>query len=127
MGAQLAHTVFLQDPDSHQTVVLEPGTCPEDRLARLVTNPSAWVDGKLPRLKMPAKATTGKEPGESQDPTGGDPDGASGDASDSAPGDASPTGDDQAAPAAKKTTARKTAVTKPARGRDAADEGSSGE
>jgi hypothetical protein len=43
MGAQLAGTVYVKDPDTHQTVQLAPGTCPEPRLAALVTNPAAWV------------------------------------------------------------------------------------
>jgi hypothetical protein len=118
MGAQLAATVYVTDPDTHQTVELAPGTCPEPRLAALVTNPAAWVDGKLPRLKTADGA----------DPTGGGPDGASGDASASDAGSQEqlPDGDSPAAPAAKKTAARKTAASKPARGRDAADEASSG-
>lgn len=48
VGAQLKATVFVKDPDTRQTVELAPGTCPEPRLASLVTNPAAWVDGKLP-------------------------------------------------------------------------------
>lgn len=113
--AQLASTVYVQDPQTRQTVELPPGTCPEPRLAALVTNPAAWVDGKLPRQ---AKAKTEAKPETGEDPTGGGQDGASGDDSDA---DSS-----QAAPAAKKTAARKTAANRPARGRDAADEGDSG-
>lgn len=116
--AQLAATVYVQDPETHQTVALAEGTNPEPRLAALVTAKAAWVDGKLPRLP---KAKTDHDP----QSTGkaDDQDGASGDAS-----DATNAGDDQAAaPAAKKTAARKTAATKPARGRDAAEQGSSGE
>ncbi|MCX4911809.1 hypothetical protein [Streptomyces sp. NBC_00878] len=109
MAAQLAATVYVTDPETRQSVTLHPGTCPEPRLAALVTSRAAWVDGKLPR---PPK-TAG---------TGDGPDGASGDASETS-GDANP----QAAPAAKKTAARKTAATKPARGRDAAGEGDSGD
>jgi hypothetical protein len=122
MAAQLAATVYVQDPNSHQTVELAPGTSPEPRLAALVTNPAAWVDGKLPRLPK-------KQDNESnQGPTGGGQDDASGAASDeSSDGDQSPDGDDEkAAPAAKKTAARKTAAPGRSRGRDAADEGSSG-
>jgi hypothetical protein len=111
MGAQLRSTVYVKDPDTHQTIELAEGTCPEDRLARLVTNPAAWVDGKLPRLK------TG---GGAQDPDGGQDD-ASGDAS------ASDTGNDTAAPAAKKTAAKKTAASSRPRGRGAAGEGDSGD
>jgi len=123
MGAQLRSTVYVMDPETHQTVTLHPGTCPEQRLAALVTNPAAWVDGKLPRL--PKKQTDGSE-----GPTGDGPDAASGGASDTS-GDAdqssSPEDTDKAAPAAKKTAARKTAAPGRSRGRDAAGEGDSGE
>ncbi|MEW1565840.1 hypothetical protein AB0454_22975 [Streptomyces sp. NPDC093509] len=113
MGAQLVSSVHLSDPDSHETVILDPGTCPEPRLAALVTNPSAWVDGKLPRL--PKKAT------DSDSPTGDGQDDASGDAS-----DASDSADTQpAAPAAKKPATKKAAAAP--RGRSAAGEGTSGE
>jgi hypothetical protein len=115
MAAQLAATVYVKDPETRQTVILHPGTLPEPRLAALVTNPAAWVDGKLPRL--PKKATDSKE--------GGDP---TGDGQDDASGADSAASSDQTAPPAKKTAARKTsAAAKPARGRDAADEGSSGD
>ena len=124
--AQLKSTVFVKDPDTRQTIELVPGTCPEPHLAALVTNPAAWVDGKLPRL--PKTQTDGS----GQDPTGDGPDDASGDASDTS-GDGEP----KAAPAARKTAAtkraaRKTAATKraaskPARGREAADQGDSGD
>lgn len=120
MAAQLAATVYVTDPDSHQTVTLDQGTSPEPRLAALVTNPAAWVDGKLPRLP---KAKTEQESDGSEGPTGDGPDDASGD--DSAAGDAD-TATKPAAPAAKKTAAKKTASA-PARGRAAADEGTSGE
>ena len=123
--AQLAATVFVTDPDTRQRVELAPGTLPEPRLAALVTNPAAWVDGKLPRL--PKVKTEGDS-----DPSGSGQDGASGDASDTS-GDGEP----KAAPAARKTAAtkraaRKTAATKraaskPARGREAADQGDSGD
>jgi hypothetical protein len=120
MGAQLAATVFVQDPDSRQTVELAEGSSPVPHLAALVTNPAAWVDGKLPRL--PKKQ-------DDQSPTGDGQDDASGGASDdSATGDQSPSGDDdKAAPAAKKTAARKTAASGRPRGRDAAGEGDSGD
>ncbi|MFG2276676.1 hypothetical protein ACGFNY_43830 [Streptomyces chartreusis] len=112
MAAQLAATVYVTDPDTHQTVELAPGTCPEPRLAALVTNKAAWVDGKLPDL--PKTKADG--------PTGDGPDDASG-----ASSDASGDGEPKAAPAAKKTAARKTAASKPARGRDAAEQGDSGD
>ncbi|MGW3383358.1 hypothetical protein ACWDCO_24620 [Streptomyces albogriseolus] len=115
MAAQLAATVYVQDPDTHQTVELAPGTSPEPRLAALVTNPAAWVDGKLPRL--PKKQDDSQTP----TPTGDGQDDASGAVSDP---DA---GDEKAAPAAKKTAARKTAATIRSRGRDAAGEGASGD
>lgn len=110
MAARLAATVYVQDPDTRQTVTLHPGTSPEPRLAALVTNPAAWVDGKMPRQT--------KTEGQSELPTGDGQDDASG--ADSAAAD-------QAAPAAKKTAARKTAATSRSRGRDAAGEGTSGE
>lgn len=46
MGARLAATVYVTDPDTHQTVRLDEGSEPEARLAALVTNPAAWVGGK---------------------------------------------------------------------------------
>lgn len=122
MAAQLSSTVYVKDPDTHQTVVLESGTSPEPRLAALVTNPAAWVDGKLPRLP---KAKTADGAGEGAGPSGdgqdADPGAASssGDAdpaSESNPEPAQGDGDDEeeAKPAARKTTARKTAARKPA-------------
>ena len=118
MAAQLSSTVYVKDPDTRQTIELADGTSPEPRLAALVTNPVAWVDGKLPRLP---KAKADSQPqGEGQTPPGDGPDDASGETS-----EAPAAGNDQAAPA-KKTAARKTAATKPARGRDAADQGDSG-
>lgn len=115
-NAQLAATVYVTDPDSHQMVELAPGTSPEPRLAELVTNPAAWVDGKLPPA---AKKAAEQEDG--QGPTGDGPDGASG-----ATSEASADGDQQA-PTARKTAASKRAASKPARGRDAADKGDGGE
>jgi hypothetical protein len=44
MGRKLAATVYVTDPDSHESVVLEAGSTPEKRLADLVTNPAAWED-----------------------------------------------------------------------------------
>ncbi len=108
---QLAATVYVTDPDTHQTVTLAQGTNPEPRLAALVTNPAAWVDGKLPR---PPRAKAASNP----------------DTADSPDGNVPATGDDTTAtdtPAAKRTAASKTAATKPARGRTAADEGTSGD
>jgi len=116
MAAQLSSTVYVTDPDSHQTVELAQGTSPEPRLAALVTNPAAWVDGKLPR-QTKAKTETGDH-----SPTGDDQDDASG--VDSAESDGADT--KQAAPAAKKTATKKAAAA-PARGRTAAGEGTSGD
>lgn len=121
MTAKLVATVYVRDPETHQTVELAPGTSPEPRLARLVTNPKAWVDGRLPRLK----AEPQKEPDGPKDPTGDGPDAASGDASATTAGNPAET-EQTAAPAAKKTAARKTAATGRSRGRDAAGEGDSG-
>lgn len=123
MGAQLAATVYVTDPETHQRVRLEPGTLPEPRLAALVTNKAAWVDGKLPRLP---KTDSGQQAG--QGPTGDGPDGASGAASEPSV-DADQTAQQepaQAAPAAKKTAAKRAATSR-SRGRDAAGEGDSGE
>lgn len=117
--ATLASTVYVQDPDTHQTVTLAPGTNPEPRLAALVTNPSAWVDGKLPRL--PKKTD--------HSPPGGGPDDASGDdsANASAAADDQSTDDsDQDKTEDDKPAARKAAA-RPARGRKAADEGTGGQ
>jgi hypothetical protein len=44
MGRKLAATVYVTDPESHESVVLEAGSTPEKRLADLVTNPAAWDD-----------------------------------------------------------------------------------
>ncbi|MFF8250059.1 hypothetical protein [Streptomyces griseus] len=122
MAAQLKGSVFITDPDTHQTVELAPGTSPEPRLAALVTNPAAWVDGKLPRLP---KAKTGGGSG----PSGNDPDGASGDDSDTGSAD---TQSDETTPADGDDSddtkpAAKRAARKPARGRTAAAEGTGGQ
>ena len=109
MAAQLAATVYVPDPDTRQTVELAEGSSPEPRLAALVTNPAAWVDGKLPSLPKTPQT---------------DGDGASGAASDSG---ADQSSTEQAAPAAKKTAAKKTAASSRSRGRDAAGEGDSGD
>ncbi|MEU5490233.1 hypothetical protein ACFW9I_02820 [[Kitasatospora] papulosa] len=114
MAAQLTGTVYVTDPDTHQTVELAPGTCPEPRLAALVTNPAAWVDGKLPRLPR-TKTDTG---------SGSDQDDASGDDSDTSAATEPSEGDDSEDT---KPAARKTAARKPARGRTTADEGTGGQ
>ena len=123
MAAQLKGTVYVTDPDTHQTVELAPGTSPEPHLAVLVTNPAAWVDGKLPRVPK-AKA-------DDSGPSGNDQGGASGDApADSGTAD---TRSDDGTPAEggdsedTKPAARKTAAKRPARGRTAAAEGTGGQ
>ncbi|GAA2770259.1 hypothetical protein [Streptomyces showdoensis] len=125
-AAQLRTTVFVKDPDTHQTVELHPGTCPEPRLAALVTNPSAWVDGKLPRLRLPQKPAPDADQQETpQDPRQGDGDGpgdtpgadsdtgSDKDSSPSAEPDEGTEGSEEKPPtrAAKKTAARKPAET----------------
>jgi hypothetical protein len=66
MGARLAATVYVTDPDTHQTVRLDEGSEPEQRLAALVTNPVAWEDGKPPtHAKKTADAPSSSEDGDS--------------------------------------------------------------
>ncbi|GAA3153654.1 hypothetical protein ACFQ0X_43645 [Streptomyces rectiviolaceus] len=101
--AILKRTVFVRDPVRHRDVILRAGEEPAPEYAALVTNPACWEDGKLPDT-----ATT--------DST---------ESSDTSDGDAANTETKQAAPAAKKTATKKAAST-PARGRNAADEGTSG-
>lgn len=119
MGAQLKSTVFVKDPDTRRTVRLEPGTLPEPRYAALVTNPEAWVDGKLPRLpkaKTDDAGEGGSPSGDGQDADPGAPS-ASADADPKPEPDPEPAqgdGTDDDKPAARKTTARKTAARKPA-------------
>ncbi|MFE6126734.1 hypothetical protein ACFQ6Q_00455 [Streptomyces sp. NPDC056437] len=115
MGAQLSSTVFVKDPETHQTVELHPGTCPEPRLAALVTNPSAWVDGKLPRLPK-AKTDTGQQESdgpESGSPSAGDQDDASGDVSDASAA-ADPSADSKETAETPAAEAKKPAARKPA-------------
>ncbi|WP_329474256.1 hypothetical protein OIE75_40805 (plasmid) [Streptomyces sp. NBC_01723] len=103
--AKLVQAVFVKDPERNRTVVLRPGEEPEPRLAALVTNPDAWEDGKLPAA-------------------------VNDDSSAAASGTDQPSRDDstdKADPPAAKPAARKPAAKKPARGRDAADEGTSGD
>ncbi|MFD7615769.1 hypothetical protein [Streptomyces sp. NPDC059802] len=56
MAAKLAAAVYVTDPDTNETVILQAGTSPEARLAALVTNPAAWEDAKLPD-SAPAEQT----------------------------------------------------------------------
>ena len=64
MGAKLAATVYVTDPDTHQTVELEAGSEPEARLAALVTNPEAWEDGKTPTASGAKKTATKSDGGD---------------------------------------------------------------
>ncbi|GHJ34342.1 hypothetical protein ACFV4E_22375 [Streptomyces hygroscopicus] len=105
--AQLKSTVYVQDPETRQTVELAAGTNPPARLAALVTNPAAWVDGKLPTAAKKAQASDGDQ--------------GNGQGDDS--GDASASGDDN--DEGTKPAATKRAARTPARGRKSADEGSS--
>ncbi|KIF66295.1 hypothetical protein HY68_36965 [Streptomyces sp. AcH 505] len=72
MAAQLKGTVYVTDPDTHQTVELAPGTLPEPHLAALVTNPSAWEDGELPVFPggdtPPVEPEAPTDPGNPADP-----------------------------------------------------------
>lgn len=121
-------TVYVQDPDTKQTVTLDAGTCPEPRLAALVTNPAAWVDGKLPRLPKTAKAESSTDPeGEGSGPSGDGPAADSGDGSATTSDDADSSDGEPKAATATKTAAKKTAAKAPARGRTAAAEGTGGQ
>jgi hypothetical protein len=102
--AKLVKAVFIRDPDRHRTVLLKPGEEPEPRLAALVTNPAAWEDGKLPDSASDASTKDADEAGQASN---GDGD------------------EEKAAPAAKKTAPKR--ATSRSRGRDAADEGTSGD
>ncbi|HEX5569353.1 MAG TPA: hypothetical protein VFY14_20950 [Streptomyces sp.] len=55
--ARLVATVYVKDPETHESVELEAGTSPEPRLAALVTNPAAWEDGKPPTAVESKKTT----------------------------------------------------------------------
>ena len=97
--AILAKTVYVRDTERNRDIILRAGDEPAPEYAALVRNPGAWEGGQLP----------------DQD-------------ADSGQGDSGKDDTDQVAPAAKKTAARKTAAaSKPARGRDAAEKGDSGE
>jgi hypothetical protein len=117
VGAQLAATVYVKDPDTHQTIRLDPGTLPEQRLATLVTNPAAWVDGKLPRqakVQPSSKTPEGDAEGKGQGPAEAGQDGVSGHSSDADDQSTEPEpnpGDDaeDTKPTARKRAAKKTA------------------
>lgn len=65
MGARLVATVYVTDPETHQTAILDAGSEPAPHLAALVTNPGAWEDGKLPTAaeeqSKPEPASSGDE------------------------------------------------------------------
>jgi hypothetical protein len=63
----------VTDPETHHTVELAPGTCPEPKLAALVTNPAAWVDGELPDLEEAPDTGDGQNPDLVGAPTGAGP------------------------------------------------------
>lgn len=73
MAGRLADTVYVRDPERHDTVRLDAGSEPEPRLAALVTNPAAWEGGKPPAAAKKtadtrtAKADTGDDSGTKQD------------------------------------------------------------
>ncbi|MFF2411865.1 hypothetical protein [Streptomyces sp. NPDC058092] len=95
--AKLSKAVHVRDPERNRTVLLLPGEEPAPHLAALVTNPDCWEDGKAPGAQDNATKS------EEVDAVTGD------DSEDTEP------------------AARKTAAKKPARGRTAAAEGTSGQ
>ncbi|MFJ9420691.1 hypothetical protein [Streptomyces sp. NPDC101249] len=94
--ATLARTVYVRDPQRRRDIILRRGEEPAPEYAALVTNPDCWENGQVPDTGSGSKDAASVE----------------GDATEKAP--------------AKKTAAVKRAASKPARGRDAADEGSGG-
>jgi hypothetical protein len=108
--AKLIKAVFVKDPDRNRTVLLQPGEEPEPRLAALVTNPDAWEDGKLTEAaQQTAAADTDGDSGEQDKAKDSD----SGHAHKGRPGG--------------QEDGRQERGVKPARGRDAAGEGDSGD
>ncbi|MFE6412554.1 hypothetical protein ACFVOR_37105 [Streptomyces sp. NPDC057837] len=95
--AKLAADVHVKDPKTRLMVHMRAGEEPAPEYAALVTNPDAWEGGKLPAA---AKKTADTSATSSTDDSEDDGD---------------------------KPAARKTAAKKPARGRSAADEGTSGD
>jgi hypothetical protein len=96
--ATLARSVFVRDPKKHRDILLRAGEEPAPEYAALIRNPACWENGELPET-----ATSGQDSKPQQD-----------DATETAPADSKP-------------AARKPAAKKPARGRNAADEGTSGD
>lgn len=107
--AKLIKAVHVKDPDRNRMVLLLPGEEPEPRLAARITNPDAWEDGQVPDAAA----------GDSED--SGDQERGGERSSDS------DTEDTPKAATAKKTAAPKRAATSRSRGRDAAEQGDSGE
>jgi hypothetical protein len=144
MGARLAATVLLKDPDTHQTVTLAEGSTPEMRLAVLVTNSVAWEGGRVPAAvaKAAAAAAGGPDGGaEGNGDQGGEGDGkgSEGSSDDTPPAgpddepDADPDDEPDADPddepddePAPNAPAKKTAAKRPTRGK-AADQGTGGQ
>ncbi|MEU3656413.1 hypothetical protein AB0E67_27125 [Streptomyces sp. NPDC032161] len=58
MAGKLAASVYVTDPETRQTVILDMGSTPEPRLAALVTNPAAWEDGVPPDAVTVAEEST---------------------------------------------------------------------
>jgi len=107
--AKLIKAVHVKDPDRNRMVLLLPGEEPEPRLAARITNPDAWEDGQLPEAAQQSAVADQNDGDGKQD------------------GDTGEDESDKAAPAAKKTAAPKRAATSRSRGRDAAEQGDSGE
>lgn len=127
MAATLAGTVFVRDPENNQQwVELPVGSTPEARLGALVTNPAAWVDGKLPPAAKKKAATSDPDSGETGSGNDGGAD-SSGD--DSSTPDATLPDPDEVDDSedTKPAAAKKTVAKRPARGRTAAVEGDGGQ
>lgn len=61
--AVLASTVVLTDPETLLPVILEAGSTPDRKYARLITNPKAWVSDE-------DEADAGEEPDEDLEDSG---------------------------------------------------------
>jgi hypothetical protein len=96
--ARLARSVFVRDQKKHRDILLRAGEEPAPEYAALIRNPACWENGELPDTAPAADPDSKTQ----QDTT-------------------------ETAPAVTKPAARKPAAKKPARGRDAADEGTSGD
>ncbi len=56
MGARLAATVYVTDPDTHQTVRLDQGSESEARLAALVSTPQRGKTARPPPPRPPSRS-----------------------------------------------------------------------